>query len=45
MKIFAVDNYNKKPTFGINLQSKKLRFKEDDFYDIRLNEKSYKRKE
>ena len=32
MKIFAVDNYNKKPTFGINLQSKKLRFKEDDFY-------------
>ncbi len=31
MKVFAVANYNR-PTFGVNLQSKKLRFKEDDFY-------------
>ena len=32
MKVFSVSNYNCKPTFGVNLQSKKLRFKEDDFY-------------
>lgn len=32
MKVFAVSDYYNRPTFGVNLCSKKLRFKEDDFY-------------
>lgn len=32
MKILSVNNYNYYTNFGINLQSPKLRFKEDDFY-------------
>ncbi len=32
MKIQSLNIYSYKPNFGINLQSKKLQFKEDDFY-------------
>ena len=32
MNILPIISYNYNPNFGINLQSKKLRFKEEDFY-------------